>query len=84
MDNSHAPLVGETTISSLLLRDNLAVSSFTSNSLQKKIDQIVKYNKEWDFKHNLSKSTIVMFKQDANDWHGRSTVWQRQEKRKRK
>jgi hypothetical protein len=59
-------LVGETTISSLLLRDDLAVSSFTSNSLQKKIDQTVKDSKELIFKHNLSKSTIIMFKQDVH------------------
>jgi hypothetical protein len=46
VDNSHAPSIGRTTIPGLLYADDLAVSSFTNNGLQKEIDQIVRYCKE--------------------------------------
>jgi hypothetical protein len=46
----------------LLSTDDLAVSSFTSNGLQKEINQIVMYCKEWNFKCNLSKSKILIFR----------------------
>jgi hypothetical protein len=61
-DNSHAPSIGQITIPGLLFADDLAVSSFTSNGLQKEIDQIVRYCKEWNLKCNLRKSKIVVFK----------------------
>jgi hypothetical protein len=61
-DNSHAPSIGRTTVPGLLFVDDLAVSSFTSNGLQKEIHQIVRYCKEWNLKCNLSKSKIVVFK----------------------
>jgi hypothetical protein len=38
------------------------VPSFTSNGLQKEIDQIGRYCKEWNLKCNLSKSKIEVFK----------------------
>jgi hypothetical protein len=63
VDNSHAPSIGRTTIPGLLLADDLAVSSFTSSGLQKEIDQIVRYCKEWNLKCNLSKSKIIVFKE---------------------
>jgi hypothetical protein len=62
VDNSHAPSIGRTTFPGLLLADDLAVSSFTSNGLQKEIDQIVRYCKEWNLKRNFSKSKIAVFK----------------------
>jgi hypothetical protein len=62
VDNSHAPSIGRTTIPRLLFTDDLAVYSFTSNGLEKEIDQIVRYCKEWTLKCNLSKSKIVVFK----------------------
>jgi hypothetical protein len=45
VDNSNAPSIGQT-IPGLLFADDLAVLSFTSNGLQKEIDQIVRYCKE--------------------------------------
>jgi hypothetical protein len=56
VDNSHAPSIGRTTIPGLLFADYLAVSSFTSNGLQKEIDQIVTVN------NGVSESKIVVFK----------------------
>jgi hypothetical protein len=50
----------------LLFADDLAVSSFRSNGLQKEIDQIVRYCKEWNLKCNLSKSKTVVFKKEVN------------------
>jgi hypothetical protein len=61
VDNSHAPSIGRITIQGLLFADDLAVSSLTSNGLQKEIDQIVRYCKEWNLKCNFSKSKIVVF-----------------------
>jgi hypothetical protein len=58
VDNSHASSTGRTTIPGLLFADDLSVSSFISNGLQKE----VRYCKEWNLKCNLSKSKIVIFK----------------------
>jgi transcription elongation factor Elf1 len=60
VDNSYAPSIGRTTIPGLLFADDLAVSSFTSNGLQKEINQIVRYCKECNLKCNLSKSKIAV------------------------
>jgi hypothetical protein len=65
-DNSHAPSIGGTTIQGLPFVDDLAVSSFTSNGLQKEIHQIVKYCKEWNLKCNLSKSKMQYLKKEKN------------------
>jgi hypothetical protein len=62
VDNSHAPSIGRITIPGLLFADDLAVSSFTINGLQKEIDKIVRYCKELNLKCNLIKSKIVVFK----------------------
>jgi hypothetical protein len=48
IDNYLAPLIGGTTISGLLFADDLVMSSFTNNGLQKEIDQIASYCKEWN------------------------------------
>jgi hypothetical protein len=66
VDNSQSPSIGPITISGLLFADDLAVSSFTNNGLQKKIDQIVRYCKELNLKCNLSKSKIVVFRMEVN------------------
>jgi hypothetical protein len=61
-DNSHAPSIGQITIQGLLFADDLALSSFTSNGLQKGIDKMVRYCKEC----NLRKYKIVVFKKEVN------------------
>jgi hypothetical protein len=49
-DNLHAPVIGMTAIPGLLSADDLAFSSFTINSLQKTIDQVLNYCREWKLK----------------------------------
>jgi hypothetical protein len=60
--NPHAPTVGDVTIPGLLYVDDLAIGAFTVNGLQKVIDQIVKYCKDWGVKCNLNKTKIIIFK----------------------
>jgi hypothetical protein len=57
-DNPHAPVVGTTTIPGLLFADDLAFASFTINGLQKAVDQVTRYSREW----SLNKIKIVVFK----------------------
>jgi hypothetical protein len=38
------------------------VTSYTTNGLQKKIDQVERCCGEWRLKYNLNKSKIVIFK----------------------
>jgi hypothetical protein len=59
-DNLHAPAIGMTAIPGLLFSDDLAFSSFTINSLQKTIDQVLKYCREWKLKCNLKKTKILV------------------------
>jgi hypothetical protein len=66
VDSSHAPSIGRITIPGLLFADDLAVSSCSSNGLQKEIDQIVRHCKEWNFKCNLRKSKILVFQKKVN------------------
>jgi hypothetical protein len=58
----HAPVIGMTSIPGLLFADDLAFSSFTINSLQKTIDQVLKYCREWKRKCNLNKTKILVCK----------------------
>jgi hypothetical protein len=60
-DNLHAPVIGITAIPGLLFADDLAFS-FTIHSLQKTIDQVLKYCIEWQLKCNLSKTKILVCK----------------------
>jgi hypothetical protein len=60
--NKHAPTVGDVTIPGLLYADDLAIGAFTVNGMQKAIDQIVKYYKDWSVKCNLNKTKIIAFK----------------------
>jgi hypothetical protein len=55
-----------TAIPGLLFADDLAVSSFTINSLQKTIDQVTKYCREWKLKCNLNKTKILVYKKGGN------------------
>jgi hypothetical protein len=61
-DNTHAPLTGITTIPGLLFADYLAFSSFTINGLQKAIEQVTEYCRDWNLKCNLNKTKILVFK----------------------
>jgi hypothetical protein len=61
-DNPHAPVIGTTTLSGLLCADDLASSSFTINGLEKAIDKVTKYCREWNLKCNLNKTEILVFK----------------------
>jgi hypothetical protein len=49
-----------TAIPGLLFADDLAVSSFTINSLQKTIDPVLKYCREWKLKCNLNETKIYV------------------------
>jgi hypothetical protein len=60
-DNLHAPVIAMIAIPGLLFADDLAFS-FTINSLQKTIDQVLKYCREWKLKCNLNKTKIVLCK----------------------
>jgi hypothetical protein len=60
--NPHAPVIGTTTISGVLFADDLAFASFTINGLQKAVDQVTSYCREWSLKCNLNKTKIVVFK----------------------
>jgi hypothetical protein len=60
-DNLHAPVIAMIAIPRLLFADDLAFS-FTINSLQKTIDQVIKYCREWKLKCNLHKTTILLCK----------------------
>jgi hypothetical protein len=51
-----------TAIPGMLFADDLAFSSFTINSLQKTIDQVLKYCGEWKLKCNLNKTKILVCK----------------------
>jgi hypothetical protein len=46
----------------LLFADDLAVASFTGHGLQKKIDRVDQYCKDWNLCCNLSKCKIIVFK----------------------
>jgi len=48
-------------ISGLLFGYDLAKPSFTFISLQKVINQFAKRCREWDLKHNLYKTKILVF-----------------------
>jgi hypothetical protein len=54
-----------TAIPGLLFADDLAFSSFTINSLQKTIDQVLKYCREWKLKCNLNKTKILVCKKGS-------------------
>jgi hypothetical protein len=51
-----------TAIPGLLFAYDLAFSSFTTNTLQKTIDQVLKYCREWKLKCNLNKTKILVSK----------------------
>jgi hypothetical protein len=46
----------------LLFAGDLAVASFTSYGLQKKIEWVDQYCKDWKLRCNLSKFKIMVFK----------------------
>jgi hypothetical protein len=54
-----------TVIPGLLFADDLAFSSFTTNSLQKTLDQVLKYCREWKLKCNLNKTKILVCKKSG-------------------
>jgi hypothetical protein len=70
--NLHAPVIGMTTIPGLLFADELAFASFIINGLQKAVDQVTSYCKEWSLKCNLNKTKIVVFKKGGKLKRGES------------
>jgi hypothetical protein len=46
----------------LLFADNLAIASFRSHGLQKKIERVDQYCKDWNLGRNLNKCKIMVFK----------------------
>jgi hypothetical protein len=54
--NAHAPAIGKMSIPGLLFAEYLAIESFIVNGLQKGIDQVVKYCRDWHLKCNLKKT----------------------------
>jgi len=55
-------LINRLGIPGLLFADDFAISSSTSCGLQKKIELVEQYFKNWNLKFNLSKSEIIAFK----------------------
>jgi hypothetical protein len=48
----------------LLFASALNITSFPVNSLQMGTDKVVKYCNEWNFKFNLTKTKIIVFKKE--------------------
>lgn len=61
-ENQHEPVIVMTAIQELLFADDLAFSSFTFNDLQKAVNQVTKYRREWNLKCNLNETKILVFK----------------------
>jgi hypothetical protein len=55
-------MIKELRILGLLFVDDLAIASFTSYGLQKKIELVDQYCKNWNLKCNLNKFKIMVFK----------------------
>jgi hypothetical protein len=47
-EETHSPVIRELKIPGLFFADDLAVASFTSHGLQKKIERVDQYCKDWD------------------------------------
>jgi hypothetical protein len=60
--HTHTQVIGMTAIPGLLFADDLAFSSFTVNVLQKAVDQVTKYCREWKLKCDLNKTKTLVFK----------------------
>jgi hypothetical protein len=61
-EETHSALINRLRILGLLFADDLAIASSTSCGLQKKIELVEQYCKNWNLKYNLSKSKIIAFK----------------------
>jgi hypothetical protein len=61
--NPDATITGTNTIPQLLFVDDLTLSTFTINGLQKATGQVTKYCREWNLKWNPSKTEILVFKE---------------------
>jgi hypothetical protein len=59
--NLNAPTLGKETVPGLLFAHDLAVSSFTIKGLQKAINRVVKYCRDWNLRCNIRKSEISVF-----------------------
>jgi hypothetical protein len=58
----HAPAVGKMSIPGLLFADDLTIGSVTVAGLQRGIDNLTKYCKDWSLKFNLKKTKILVCK----------------------
>jgi hypothetical protein len=61
-EETHSKVIRELKIPGLLFADDLAVASFTSHGLQKKIERVDQYCKDWNLRCNLSNCKIMVFK----------------------
>jgi hypothetical protein len=61
-EKTHSSVIRELKIPVLLFADDLAVASFTCYGLQKKIERVDQYCKDWNLRCNLSKCKIMVFK----------------------
>jgi hypothetical protein len=58
-NNPQAPTVAAITIPGLLCADDLALTSFTLNGLQKAINQVTTHCTNWDLKCKQTENTRV-------------------------
>jgi hypothetical protein len=61
-EEMHSPVIQELKTPGLLFADDLAVASFTSHGLQKKIERVDYYCKDRNLRCNVSKCKIMVFK----------------------
>jgi hypothetical protein len=61
-NNTNAPAAGKMSIPGLLFADGLAIGSVTVTGLQKGIDKLTKYWKDWSLKCILNKTKILVCK----------------------
>jgi hypothetical protein len=55
-------VIKELKILGLLFADDLAAASFTRYGLQKKVEQVDQYCRDWNLRRNVSKFKIMIFK----------------------
>jgi hypothetical protein len=59
-------VIQELKIPGLLFADDLAVASFASYGLQKTIERVDQYCKDWNLRCNLSKFKVMVLRKEVN------------------
>jgi hypothetical protein len=62
IEERRSPVIRELQIPGLLFTDDLAVASFRSHGLQKKVEWVDQYFKDWNLRCNSSKCEIMVYK----------------------